>query len=98
MHSQQNIKKKVQLRSNHAIHCYCAAAVYSSCLKSVLQYKLLIFDTYHPHTLYIYVSKDVRNHCYIWKAKGVRQQSNVGNAAVNVRPSWGWICSWKAVR
>ena len=47
-----------------------------SYLKSVLRYKFLILDTYHPDT--IYVSKDVRIRRYFSKANGAREQKAWG--------------------
>jgi hypothetical protein len=43
-----------------------------SYLKSVLRYKFLILDTYHPDTLYL--GKDMSIHGYLSKSKGVRDQ------------------------
>jgi len=40
-------------------------------------------DTYHPHTYYIYVSKDVRIRGYFSKARLVREHKSLGNAGLD---------------
>jgi hypothetical protein len=47
-------------------------------LKSVLRYKFLILDTYHPE-FYIYMNKDVRIHGYFLKPKGDHEPKRLGN-------------------
>ena len=44
-----------------------------SYLISVVRYKFLILDTYHPHTIF-YLSKDVRIRGYFSKPKGIGEQ------------------------
>jgi len=46
--------------------------------KLVPRYKFFILDTYHPRTIYNYVSKDVRIRRYFSKPKGVREQKMFG--------------------
>ena len=56
----------------------------SSYLKSVLRYTVLIFDTYHPDTLYLH-SKDMRVHGYFSNPKWVQNQNILENTAGKCR-------------
>jgi len=62
-----------------------------SYLQSVLRYKFLILDTYHPNTLYCYLRKDVRIHGYFWTPKGVRVQKRLGNAVIDESFKEYWL-------
>ena len=60
-------------------------------LQSVLRYKFLIFDTYHPDTLYCYSRKYVRIRGYCWTRKGVREQTRLGNAVIDESFKGYWL-------
>jgi len=47
--------------------------------KSVLRYKFLILDTYHPDTLYLW---DTRILGYFSNPKGVYEQKSLGNTGL----------------
>ena len=66
-----------------------------SYLKSVLSYNVLIWDNYHPDT--IYESKDMTIRGYFSKPKGVRDQKCLGNtdldelqASGDIQPHVRW--------
>jgi hypothetical protein len=52
-----------------------------SYLKSVLRYKFLILDTYHPDTLYLR-EQGCEDSGYFSKPKGVRAQKSLGDTGL----------------
>ena len=58
-----------------------------SYLNSVLGYKCLILDTYHPDTLYL--RERIRG--YLEKAKGVREEESLGCATLAYITCWMYL-------
>jgi len=72
------LQSVIKVKPCSALLCMLLLCIHSY-LKSVLRYKFLVLDAYHPDTVYL-LSKVVRVHG-ILKLKRASKQKNLGNTA-----------------